>query len=722
MEQKFLDACVFSISNAPSTNGGFTFAARRSGAFLSPTQAGVVDQGLYRLFIYEPTTGDLEVRANCRWTQSTGTFSRGSLKRSSTGSPIAFTASAIVSVIDTDAAEQGRRAAAARSASTDLSVWASSKVQGIKAVALAMSRGDHIDLLPPPVQIAPILATGATRYVDSGWAGPFNGTFTEPYNNPAQASLAAGDQLLFKEGTTTNVSSHIFPIASGNATNRVIYGVYDAVTGNRIFGRVGAATIVSTDVLGAVFIIGAGKNYVCIDGLRLQAASVNTFGCIDTNGATHLTVTNCEIFGSGFAGIRFFGAGHVFQGNIIRNNAGDGIYVYQENGIAASATIQYNTIHNNAGSGVYAFDFYALGRFDCTVACNSIYNNGGVVNGRAGVSLLNGGGTALIYRNHIRMCPGGVGLASFATTTASFVGTRIENNDIEDAGEFGISTSAVRGLMIQCNRILRSGSFDRGLTPGVSTQYGRAVELWGPNFNAGTQDVVVRYNFISVAYGWLTDGSEGVGIGVDDHTRNFEVYGNYVELCEGNGIQCNRGFAGRVHGNILVDNLVSPASRGALFNNALAAQIFYIGTPWIEVFNNTCIYTGFNPNVEQKYGIAELDVVLSRGARLYNNVIVGASVAAIVRTQNAQGTQESYNKVLNCPKLVVAISTLADLAAGTNTGFISETAIDLESQIFSPTVGGALDGSGRTPVPAGAQSFSGKPLSFSTPIGATHPA
>jgi hypothetical protein len=99
----FLDSCSFSISNTPGTSGGFTFSAKVAGAHLTPTEAGAVNGEGYRLFIYEPSNGNLEIRGGCTYNSGTGAFSRGTLRRSTSGSAINFTSAAIVSVIGPDA-------------------------------------------------------------------------------------------------------------------------------------------------------------------------------------------------------------------------------------------------------------------------------------------------------------------------------------------------------------------------------------------------------------------------------------------------------------------------------------------------------------------------------------------------------------------------------------------------------------------------------------------
>jgi hypothetical protein len=165
--------------------------------------------------------------------------------------------------------------------------------------------------------------------------------------------------------------------------------------------------------------------------------------------------------------------------------------------------------------------------------------------------------------------------------------------------------------------------------------------------------------------------------------------------------------------------VIAPASRNTVFFNALAAQIFYIGTPYLRVFNNTCIYTGRRLRTNQLYAVAELDVVPSAFATVFNNYSLNASVAGVVRSNLANGTVESRNVIAGSANLVVNCVGLGVLTAGTGTIVGRAADVELDSAFYSPAVGSQLVGTGQG-APGGTTSFSGLALGLNTPIGASH--
>jgi hypothetical protein len=117
----------------------------------------------------------------------------------------------------------------------------------------------------------------------------------------------------------------------------------------------------------------------------------------------------------------------------------------------------------------------------------------------------------------------------------SFVG----NNNCSNNMNFGIHISGVaKSFLIERNVCNANGGT---LTP---TFYGRGIEL----SSAAGQDAVsghtIRYNTCRFNYnygGTLDNGSEGVGIGVDDGGSKCQIYGNLLSNNEGNGLQMYGG-------------------------------------------------------------------------------------------------------------------------------------------------------------------------------------
>jgi parallel beta-helix repeat protein len=115
----------------------------------------------------------------------------------------------------------------------------------------------------------------------------------------------------------------------------------------------------------------------------------------------------------------------------------------------------------------------------------------------------------------------------------------VGNNNCSANMNFGIHISGfAKSFVIEGNTCNYNGGT---VSP---TYYGRGIELSsaaGPN---AVSAHTIRRNTCRFNYnfgGPLDNGSEGVGIGLDDGTTNCSVYGNIVSNNEGNGIQLYGG-------------------------------------------------------------------------------------------------------------------------------------------------------------------------------------
>src|SRR5574343_232399 len=122
-------------------------------------------------------------------------------------------------------------------------------------------------LLSAPVAVKPYTPTGTIYYVDPTVVGPGSGTFADPWKSPTSATLAAGQALLFKEGTTTTLTTTYGGSVTGTAANPIIYGVYSASSGTQITGKIGAATITCNGGTFTAIDI-TDKNYIEISNLN----------------------------------------------------------------------------------------------------------------------------------------------------------------------------------------------------------------------------------------------------------------------------------------------------------------------------------------------------------------------------------------------------------------------------------------------------------------------
>jgi hypothetical protein len=144
---------------------------------------------------------------------------------------------------------------------------------------------------------------------------------------------------------------------------------------------------------------------------------LSVYPCDDVN------IIDCTISGNGDHGIRASIKDGTIDGCVIKNNAGDGIYIAQGGG--DTSAILRNRIENNSGCGIKAIGFnYST--------CDIMYNK--IIGGaNDGISLdSSGGGSGNVYSNLIRDT-GGCGIA--ATDSASW---DLWNNTIVGCAEIGI--------------------------------------------------------------------------------------------------------------------------------------------------------------------------------------------------------------------------------------------------------------------------------------------
>ncbi len=155
----------------------------------------------------------------------------------------------------------------------------------------------------------------------------------------------------------------------------------------------------------------------------------------------------------------------------------------------------------------------------------------------------------------------GADIRKLGTAAATIV---LAENDVEGMVD-GIFTSSVSNAWIHHNNLSKCNSFGLHATgslanpssgciaewntcrrngKNVSPWYGRAIELsGGGSLNACTR-WVIRFNDCSFTANWggpMDNGTEGVGIGLDDATSRCLVYGNLCYRCEGQAVQTYGG-------------------------------------------------------------------------------------------------------------------------------------------------------------------------------------
>jgi hypothetical protein len=599
----------------------------------------------------------------------------------------------------------------------------------LTSIAKAMLGLGAPQLQPIPARVTPYAITGTTIYCDPSYGGTQSGTFAQPWSsaaniNTAVAALTAGQGLLFKAGTTFVMTASFAPV-TGTSVAPIVIGAYDPVSGGRITGVQGAAFLNANNAVDYPINL-TNKSFVCVDGLEMTGKAVTSdVGAIHIDGtAASCQVLNCFLRNLPHSGITANNnLSHVFEGNLITDVQKDGIVTYAATG-AASCIFQFNTIRNfglggsGTRGGIRYTHFGTAGSTTGRIACNFVER--GFVNTplTIGVIAQCTGGSPLIFRNTIRTCMAGATIDGVFGTIGNMTGALIENNDISNC-EFGIYQIYSSGAWLhQYNRVSGSGSFD-GINPcRPAVKYGRGFEIWGNDATNNCSGGTIRFNTVTGSYSFLANGSEGVGIGLDNQSMNITVYGNYCANNEGNGIQVFDGNNNSVFGNVLVNNAAAPDFRGLSWSENLRSDLNIGYSRFARVFNNTVVSL---PTT--RFGIADNNDN-SPGARIFNNLIVGPlAVAGVARSLTAGYSTESNNVIIGAPTLVTNL-TGTPTTAGTGTVAGTRAAFRDGTAFFQPVAGGLCDGTGAEPLGFGV-SFDGQQLaggSGRTPIGALFPA
>ena len=566
----------------------------------------------------------------------------------------------------------------------------------------------------PPIRATPYTHTGTTYFVDPTWGGAASGTFAAPYTNLGQVpALAANTAVLLKAGTTLTTSAFYEVSARGSsAVAAVVIGVYDPVSGQRIFNTQGAANVVCAAGANNFFVrIGESSSssddlFVMVDGLKITGANAaGSQGAIHVGNGGKWQVHNCEIASLSMPCINVPGRGGSVENCKLSTVDSSGIQFRGDNGNDPTISVAYNLFTSCGYVGIL---HNANFKFSGTNAYNTFIDGGDAV------YLFNGGGAPQIYGN--TMTRAGIRTDSHValTNSADASGALIENNTITDC-EFPIAWAQYDGkgtALIQFNRLLRAGSKDGGKTPAnSSTNYGRGLEIYGKSAAFNTGGVVVRWNYVADAYDFITTGgnagSEGVGIGCDNNAFNVRVYGNYVTGCEGNGIQLNRcGNGIEVTGNVCIGNAKYRA--GTLHSPyAQPAEINIIVSRYARVYNNVTRSKGMS-----KFGIfvGGTPSETSLGTDVKNNLMVDHSDAGLVIDNTGSAVLESNNLVINSATLRLN-QNFAPAAAGTSTVAGATSDIDASGLFIKPAQRGKADATG---VAVMGSSFFGLPLAQRT--------
>lgn len=165
-------------------------------------------------------------------------------------------------------------------------------------------------------------------YFDPGRASNGNGSFATPYNTPASYTYAPGNRYLQRWGSTW--PGTIGPTAGGTVDNRMIFGVYDPVTGAHMDGVKGGAFVDATGQTYG-FNITASRSYITLSGLEIYGSTAaNVFkgsSSSDPDDAQFCWLEHCILRDSRGAGADMRGRGHKITNTDVIDNDFDGLFI-----------------------------------------------------------------------------------------------------------------------------------------------------------------------------------------------------------------------------------------------------------------------------------------------------------------------------------------------------------------------------------------------------------
>jgi hypothetical protein len=242
--------------------------------------------------------------------------------------------------------------------------------------------------------------------------------------------------------------------------------------------------------------------------------------------------------------------------------------------------------------------------------------------GRRGISCSNLTGGE-IANNNVSLFVSGV----FVNNSTN---TWIHHNVFNYNGNFGIHlTSGTSGFLIEWNICRHNGTNRADMS-----YYGRAIELSGGSSLHACTRHIIRFNdaSYSVNYGGPADnGTEGVGIGLDDATSFCVVYGNMMTGNEGNGLQTYGGSpqptdtgGHLITGNYFINNATNNVRNrrsGTSYMTEGAVQLSLAGTVGTQTVVANNLFVGSFGGMRVGSNCTNIDT--------YNNVFTDQTKYAI---------------------------------------------------------------------------------------------
>lgn len=480
---------------------------------------------------------------------------------------------------------------------------------------------------PPPVQ-------GTTFYADCSAASNGSGTQSSPWNALASvngSSFSAGDQILFKRGTTC--SGSLTPMGSGTSSSPIVIDAYGTGPQPIIDGGTNLAAVQLVDEQGweinNLEVVG-GNNY----GVNIAGKSPNTT-------YSHFRLRNLNVHGAHFISTMAHDSGEIV---ITIGNAGESFNDVVIDGVTVHDSTVSDGIYVDAG--VFGTSSAAILGNDNTIQNSSVYN---------------------VY---------GEGMTLFVVSNGL-----MQNNVVHNAGQCppnpGCGAGTPGGLMdLYCSScvIRNNEAYD--------------IQDWSP-WDGGDFDIdvwndhnIVEYNYGHDSIGYCVSVFSASNVVGTDHVVRYNVCANNGRLANSpdpgeifmntsNGTSSGALDGVAVYNNTLYWN---PATPGPAFNTANAV---FVGTH-PNFFKNNIIYSTVAGLVETTSNFAlDNNVYWTVGAAPDWN-FNGTDYAGLSSYQAASG-QDAHSlyadPMLNTPayhsvgRPVTALTLLPGspaLSAGTN--------------------------------------------------------
>jgi parallel beta-helix repeat protein len=418
----------------------------------------------------------------------------------------------------------------------------------------------------------------ATIYVDPSAAGPGDGSLSRPFTAWTSVNWSPGNTNLQRRGTT--YAGLFRPGASGTREQRITIGAYARADGSDDPSRPRPVILLPGSPVtprdgGSVAVYGQERDFITYRNLDIR---------------------NPNLPEASDVAIIWLGNGCIVDNVALTSNCA-GIYVYEKSGVAIGActldVVNCSPAYANHGilvAGAIAID-------DIRILGNTVVHRGGgspvpfgirceayrreipltrlLVRGNrvtpppgqaysrnrdaVGIYLVNGL-EAQLDRNTVSGMLSGIRISSGERN-------RVSNNHCSANMNFGIHVIGfARSFLIEDNTCNQNGG------TASPTFWGRGIELSGAAGPGAVTGHTIQRNTCMFNYNYggpLDNGSEGVGIGLDDGVLRCAVLSNHLAFNEGNGIQLYGGRPGSrpdTGGHTLSGNVLNTNCTRAVLN------------------------------------------------------------------------------------------------------------------------------------------------------------